>query len=228
MIKGEKSHSPKPRKSVSNRRSTQNHTTGQIAFLIDIQQKLQEGKGQGYANWAKVFNVKQIAKTVMFLEEHGVSSFEELRGKAEYITERRDTLLDSVKVDEKKLQEITVLKTHKINYEKARKVFAEYKTSGYNQQFFEEHRELLTLRRAAKQAFDEYTDTHPEAKELPRIKDLNVQYSEILERNKRNYSEYCKLRNETRDWIVENEIMQMISKGKEIDNNRHTKNKIVI
>ncbi len=31
--------------------------------LIDIQKKLQEGKGGGYQRWAKVFNVKQTANT---------------------------------------------------------------------------------------------------------------------------------------------------------------------
>lgn len=31
-------------------------------LLIDVQKKLDEGKGQGYANWAKVFNLKRMAK----------------------------------------------------------------------------------------------------------------------------------------------------------------------
>ena len=37
---------------------------------MDIQAKLQAGKGAGYARWAKVFNLKQMAQTVNFLTEH--------------------------------------------------------------------------------------------------------------------------------------------------------------
>ena len=35
--------------------------TPDIAFLIDIEKKLSEGKGKGYEQWAKVFNIKQMA-----------------------------------------------------------------------------------------------------------------------------------------------------------------------
>ena len=34
-----------------------------VNLLVDIQAKLQAGKGAGYARWAKVFNLKQMAQT---------------------------------------------------------------------------------------------------------------------------------------------------------------------
>ena len=39
--------------------------------IQDIQAKLQAGKGAGYAQWAKVFNLKQMAKTLNYLTERG-------------------------------------------------------------------------------------------------------------------------------------------------------------
>ena len=41
-------------------------------MLIDIQKKIAEGKGAGYERWAKIYNVKQISKTLLFLKEHDV------------------------------------------------------------------------------------------------------------------------------------------------------------
>lgn len=41
-----------------------------VNLLVDIQAKLQQGKGKGYEQWAKVFNLKQMAQTVNFLQEH--------------------------------------------------------------------------------------------------------------------------------------------------------------
>lgn len=54
--------------------------TGQTKFslLIDIQQKIQEGKGEAYENWAKIYNLKQIAKTLCYLADKGIDSYDDL------------------------------------------------------------------------------------------------------------------------------------------------------
>ena len=46
--------------------------------LVDIAAKRAEGKGIGYERWAKTFNLKQMAKTMNFLSEHGFTSPEEV------------------------------------------------------------------------------------------------------------------------------------------------------
>lgn len=40
---------------------------------MDIQAKLRAGKGAGYERWAKKFNARELAKTLNFLSEAGVS-----------------------------------------------------------------------------------------------------------------------------------------------------------
>lgn len=198
------------RKARANVRSRQAHQKPEMSFLIDIQEKMQEGKGAGYARWAKVFNLKQMAQAMMFMQEHGIQSYEELAEKAGSIAAHCDSLLASVKEDEARLQEIAVLKTHIINYAKAKDTFAEYKKSGYSQKYFEEHREVLTLRRAAKQAFDAYKKEHGNDAPIPRVKDLNAEYALVLERKKKTYSEYRKTRSEMQDWLVAQRIVQTI------------------
>ncbi len=46
--------------------------------------------------------------------------------------------------------------------------------------FLEEHREEITLHKAAKQAFDT-----PELQKIPRIKELSKEYAEVLSEKKR-------------------------------------------
>lgn len=46
--------------------------------MVDIQKKLQEGKGPGYERWAKVFNLKQMAQTINFLTENVITDYEAL------------------------------------------------------------------------------------------------------------------------------------------------------
>lgn len=65
-------------------------------------------------------------------------------------TEKLDVLLESVKADEARLQEIAVLKKHIANYAKARDTFAEYKKSGYSRDYFEKHCDVCPACRRVK------------------------------------------------------------------------------
>ena len=51
-------------------------------ILIDINRKMQEGKGRGYERWAKIFNVKQMSKVLLYLQEHDIRDYEDLEKKA--------------------------------------------------------------------------------------------------------------------------------------------------
>jgi len=49
-----------------------------IQHTVDIEAKRAEGKGVGYEKWAKVHNLKQIAKAYAIYEQYGFASQEEL------------------------------------------------------------------------------------------------------------------------------------------------------
>ena len=54
-----------------------------VNMLIDIQAKLAAGKGAGYERWAKIFNLKEAAKTLNFLVENDLTDYDELAARAE-------------------------------------------------------------------------------------------------------------------------------------------------
>ena len=104
-------------------------------LLVDIQGKMAEGKSVGYKKWATKFNLKEMSKTLLFLQEQKISSAEELRERAATATERYHTMGDSIKAAEARLTEIAVLKTHIINYAKTRPAYDAYRKSGYSKKF---------------------------------------------------------------------------------------------
>lgn len=53
-----------------------------MSLVIDIQERLKAGKGPGYERWAKVFNLKQMAAAVQYLQENNLFSYEDLEAKA--------------------------------------------------------------------------------------------------------------------------------------------------
>ena len=61
-------------------------------LLVDIQGKMAEGKSVGYKKWATKFNLKEMSKTLLFLQEQKISSAEELRERAAVATERYHTI----------------------------------------------------------------------------------------------------------------------------------------
>lgn len=173
--------------------------------LIDIQKKLQEGKGGGYQRWAKVFNVKQTAKTILFLQERGINDYESLKKLTDSAADRMTELGASIKAKEKRLGEIRALKTHIINYAKTREVYVEYRKSGYGKKFFEAHREELALHKAAKEAF-----TQSGLKKIPTVKQLNQEFYEILQAKKEEYAEYRKLKDELREYQIARKNMEIV------------------
>ena len=66
-------------------------------LLVDIQGKMAEGKSVGYKRWVTKFNLKEMSKTLLFLQEQKIGSAEELRERAAAATERYHTMGNSIK-----------------------------------------------------------------------------------------------------------------------------------
>ena len=165
-----------------------------IDMLVDIQKIIAKGKGPGYERWAKVHNIKQIAQTLLFLQEHDLRDYEELAKRAQSSADRFNEIAARQKKLEGRLSEISELKKHIINYSKTREVYVAYRKSGYSRKFFEDHREEITLHKAAKDAFSKIEG------KIPRIKELNAEYERILSEKRKAYAEYREARQEMKDY----------------------------
>lgn len=165
-------------------------------MLVDIQAKLVEGKGTGFARWAKQHNLKEMSRTLIFLQENKIGSIEEMQERVDAATARYHELGDSIKASEKRLTEIAVLKAHIINYAKTRPVYDAYRKTGYSKRFLETHRTEITLHKAAKAAFDEAN-----LKTLPKVKELDAEYSKRLTEKKARYPDYRKAKEEMQELL---------------------------
>lgn len=165
-------------------------------LVIDIQSKLQS-KGAGYQRWASVYNLKQMSKTLLFLRDHKIESMEQLDQMVMQQVAKRDALLTSIQQSEKRLAEIRTLKKHIINYSKTRSTYEEYRKAGYSKKFLEAHQEEITLHKAAKAAFDEVG-----VKKLPKVKELSIEYAEVLTAKKQAYAEYRQVKNEAQELLI--------------------------
>ena len=165
-------------------------------LLVDIQAKLSEGKSEGYARWAKRYNLKEMSKTLIFLQENKIGSIEEMQERVDAATARYHELSDSIKAAEARMTEIAVLRTHIVNYARTRPVYDAYRKAGYSKRFLDTHREEITLHKAAKTAFDEAG-----LKKLPKVKELDAEYSKLLTEKKARYPDYRKAKEEMQEFL---------------------------
>ena len=165
-------------------------------LLVDIQAKLSEGKSEGYARWAKKYNLKEMSKTLIFLQEKKIGSIKEMQERVDAATARYHELGDSIKAAETRMAEIAVLRTHIVNYAKTRPVYDAYRKAGYSKRFLENHCAEITLHKAAKAAFDESN-----LKTLPKVKELDAEYSKLLTEKKALYPDYRKAKDEMQELL---------------------------
>jgi hypothetical protein len=167
------------------------------SLLIDIQSKIQEGKGAGYAHWAKIFNLKEAAKTLIFLKENGIDSYEDLKKRSSAASGDFAALTKRIREIEAQQKEISEMQKQIGTYGKTRDIYAKYKASGWNSDFYDVHAADIILHRAAKKCFNELG-----MKKLPSINQLKQEYSTLASERKTLYGGYHKLKDTSRELAV--------------------------
>ena len=160
-----------------------------INLLVDIQSKLQAGKGPGYERWAKVFNLKQMAQTINFLTENNITDYETLVEKTKAATDRYHELSQQIKQIEKRMAEIIEMQNHIINYSKTKDVFLAYKESGYSTKYYEEYAGDILIHRSAKNAFNDLR-----GRKISSIQDLKSEYATLVDKKRMAHGEYTNSR----------------------------------
>ncbi|MBR0598133.1 relaxase/mobilization nuclease domain-containing protein [Sinanaerobacter chloroacetimidivorans] len=168
-----------------------------INLLVDIQAKLQAGKGPGYERWAKVFNLKQMAQTINFLTENNITDYETLVEKTKAATDRYHELSQQIKDLEKRMAEITELKKHIINYAKTKEIYTAYRESGFSGRFYEANAEDILIHQSAKQAFSLLS-----AKQIPAMKNLQLEYQKCSSAKKSLSADYRSMKNIMKQSVI--------------------------
>ena len=174
----------------------------------------------GYERWAKVYNVKQVSKALLYLQEHGIRDYENLAQKAKGSSDRFHELSDSIKSKEARLSEIVELKTAIGNYSKTKDVYADYRKAGYSKKYYEKHREDILIHKSAKETFDRM-----QLKKLPKWKELSEEYGRILAEKKKLYEEYRTAKKEMMDYQIAKKDIDKFLKIDEEHRQREDKNK---
>jgi len=173
------------------------HSNPKMNLLIDIQNNIKAKNSPGYEQWAKVFNLKQAAQTLIYLQENNLTDYNKLEEKTTEATQLYNDLTDQIKIKEARLNEISSLQKHIGNYSRTRDVYVEYRKSGYSKKFLAEHEGDIILHQASKKAFDELG-----LQKLPTIKTLQTEYATLLAEKKKLYQSYRQAKDSMRELLT--------------------------
>lgn len=154
-------------------------------LLLNIQDIIAKGKGPGYERWAKKYNIKNLAKALIFFQENDIRSYEELAKRATDSSKNFSELSARIKAAEKRLDEISALREQLINYAKTKDIYVQYQKSGYSKKFFEAHKEDIMKHKAAKETFEKM-----KGQKIPSVKELNAEFQQVLAQKRKDYSQY--------------------------------------
>ena len=132
---------------------------------------------------AHLFNIKEMAKTLLYLRGQGIDSYDELVEKSADVSARFSEITAEIKSIETRKKEIAELQRQIGTYGKTRDIYNAYKRSGYDTEFYEKNHTSLALHEAARKHFDSLG-----VKKLPKISELKQEYASLQAQKKKQYA----------------------------------------
>ena len=169
-----------------------------VNLLIDIQERMRQGKGPAYERWAKVYNLKQMAAALQYLKEHQLFEYDDLAAKTDAATERFHTLAGVIQQTEAELSRVSDLMAAVVQYAKTRPAFDGYKAAKYSRKYLAEHEAELADYRAAKATMAELLG----GEKLPKMDVLKEKRRQLAARKKALYLEYRKAQQDMRELVA--------------------------
>ena len=188
---------------------------GAIQRLVDIQAKMQAGKGPGYVHWAKIFNLKEMARTMNFLSEHDISDMEQLRRRVAELQSSFSDGLEQMKVADKRLKEISALRKNYADYLNAKPVYDAYRKSKSPDAYHEAHEADLLIYKAARRNLDAL-----HLQQHPNMEALQAEYTELASQRKAFYAEYRQAKQKMLEWQTVQINVERLFRQSEKDRNQ--------
>jgi len=189
-------------------------------LLIDIQEKMQQGYGEGFRQWATLRNLKDAAKTLIYLKEIGLDNYDLLTKTVDDTVKQYNSLCDRTKANSARMKEIAELQQNIGSYSKTKDIYRQYRESNWSKKFYEAHEGDIIIHKAAKKYFDSLN--YGKNKKLPTINMLKQEYAMLLAENKKLYPEQKQAREKMIDLLMAKQNTDMVLGIKPVAQKRDT------
>ena len=168
-----------------------------VSLLIDIENSIKAAQSRGYEQWAKIYNLKQAAKTYNFLTAHGIEQYEDLTAKIAEVQTASEQAAATLKDVETRLSDMAVLIKNITTYQKTKPAYDAYRKAKDKGSYRAAHEREIILHEAAVKAIK-----GAGISKLPDIAELQAEYAKLQERKEALYADYGKLKKQVKEYDV--------------------------
>lgn len=148
-----------------------------LQLVIDLQTCIKAQQSEAYAQKVKLSNLKQMAQTVAYIQEHGYNSLEDFHTALDQASDQTSAARKSLKDTEQQLKDVNEQIHFTGQYLAYKNVYADYRKSRNKDKFYEEHRAELSLYDTALRTLKEKSAGN----KLPSIKALYAEKDRLIE-----------------------------------------------
>ena len=148
-----------------------------LRLVIDLQTCIKAQQSEAYAQKVKLSNLKQMAQTVAYIQEHGYNSLEDFHTALDQASDQTSAARKSLKDTEQQLKDVNEQIHFTGQYLAYKDLYAQYRKSHNRNKFYEEHKAELSLYETALRVLKEKSN----GQKLPSMKSLYQEKDRLTE-----------------------------------------------
>lgn len=148
-----------------------------LRLVIDLQTCIKAQQSEAYAQKVKLSNLKQMAQTLAYIQEHGYNSLEDFHTALDQASDQASAARKSLKDTDQQLKDVNEQIHFTGQYLAYKNVYADYRKSRNKDKFYEEHRAELSLYDTALRTLKEKSAGN----KLPSMKALYAEKDRLIE-----------------------------------------------
>ena len=177
-----------------------------LRLVIDLQTCIKAQQSEAYAQKVKLSNLKQMAQTVAYIQEHGYDSLEDFHIALDQASDQTSAARKSLKDTEQQLKDVNEQIHFTGQYLAYKNVYADYRKSHNKDKFYEEHRAELSLYDTALRTLKEKSVGN----KLPSMKALYAEKDRLIELRNMQREDFSNRRNYEREFRTVSANIDMI------------------
>ena len=177
-----------------------------LRLVIDLQTCIKAQQSEAYAQKVKLSNLKQMAQTVAYIQEHGYDSLDDFHAALDQASDQASASRKSLKDTEQQLKDVNEQIHFTGQYLAYKNVYADYRKSRNKDKFYEEHRAELSLYDTALRTLKEKSVGN----KLPSTKALYAEKDRLIELRNMQREDFSNRRNYEREFRTVSANIDMI------------------
>ena len=166
-----------------------------LRLVIDLQTCIKAQQSEAYAQKVKLSNLKQMAQTVAYIQEHGYNSLEDFHTALDQASDQTSAARKSLKDTEQQLKDVNEQIHFTGQYLAYKDLYAQYRKSHNRNKFYEEHKAELSLYETALRVLKEKSN----GQKLPSMKSLYQEKDRLTELREVQRADFYNHRDQERE-----------------------------